>query len=147
ALAPRIDRLMRERITAAAQSGGVRNPLDAFSIEPEATSNLLIVACSDENLQVVKELITALSSDAEKLSKGERMDIIQLTKARAAEVVTSLTSLYIERENGRRGINAVTAAANERLNAIVINGNEQDMIELRALAKKIDSAEVDARQQ
>jgi type II secretion system protein D len=56
-------------------------------------------------------------------------------------------SLYIERENGRRGVNAVTAAANERLNAIVINGNEQDMIELRALAKKLDSAEVAARQQ
>jgi type II secretion system protein D len=146
-LAPRIDRLMRERITAAAQSGGIRNPLDAFSVEPEATSNLLIVACSEENLQVVKELITALSSDADKLAKGERMDIIQLTKARAAEVVTSLTSLYLERENARRGTNAVTASPNERLNAIVINGNEQDMIELRALAKKLDSAEVAAKQQ
>src|SRR5262249_37560355 len=127
-LAPRIDRLMRERITAAAQTGSVRNPLDAFSIEPEATSNLLIVAGSDENLQVVKELVTALSADADKVAKGERMDIIQLTKARAAEVVQSLTALYVQRENERRGTNAVTVTPNERLNAIVINGNEQDMI-------------------
>ncbi len=146
-LAPRIDRLMRERITAASQSGSVRNALDAFSIEPEPSSNLLIVACSDENLQIVKELVTALSSDSETLAKGERMDIIQLTKARAAEVVQSLTALYVEKENARRGTNAVTATANERLNAIVINGNEQDMIELRALVQKLDGAEVAARQQ
>ncbi len=147
ALAPRIDRLMRERISAAAQTGGVRNPLDAFSIEAEPLSNLLIIASSDENLAVVKELITALTADAAKLAAGERIDMIQLTKARAAEAAASLTALYADKENLRRGPNAVSVTPNERLNSLIFSGTEQDMIELRSLAKKIDSAEVAALQQ
>ena len=146
-LAPRIDRLMRERIAAAARVGSVSNPMDAFSIEPEPTSNLLIVAASNENLQVVKELVAALTAGADSLAKGERMDIIQLTRSRAAEVAESLGRLYIEKEIARRGAGAVSATANERLNAVVIHGNESDMIELRALANKLDTAEVLARQQ
>lgn len=146
-LAPRIDRLMRERISAAAQGGAVRTPLDAFSIEAEPTSNLLIVACSDENLQVVRELVAALTADSAKLAAGERVDIVQLSKARAAEVAVSLNGLYIERELQRRGPGAVSVTPNERLNSLIISGNEQDMIELRALSKRLDSAEVAARQQ
>lgn len=146
-LAPRIDRLMRERIQAASQAGGVRNSLDAFSIEPEPASNLLIVACSDENLQVVNELVKALSEDAQKMAGGERVDVIQLTKAPAAEMATSLQSLYVEKENARRGSNAVSVVPNERLNALVVSGNEQDIIELRALARKLDGTEVSQKQQ
>lgn len=146
-LAPRIERLMRERIQAAAQSGGVRNPLDTFSIEPEPISNLLIVACSDENLVVVKELLAAMTADSDRLAQGERVDIVQLSKSRAAETAQSLTQLYVDKENQRRGAGAVRVVPNERLNALVISGTEQDLIELRALAKKIDSAEVAQRQQ
>lgn len=146
-LAPRIERLMRERIQAAAQVGTLRNPLDAFSIEPEPGSNLLIVACSDENLVVVKELIEALSTDSARLAAGERVDIVQLTRGRAAEIALSLEQLYVEKENARRGDGAVRVVANERLNALVISGNEQDLIELRALAKKLDNAEFAQKQQ
>ncbi|MFA6044385.1 MAG: secretin N-terminal domain-containing protein, partial [Phycisphaerales bacterium] len=146
-LAPRIDRLMRERIQAAAQVGSVRSSLDAFSIEPEPASNLLIVACSDENLQVVNELVKALTEDAQKLAGGERVDVVQLAKARAAEMATQIQSLYVEKENSRRGTNAVSVVPNERLNALIVSGNEQDLIELRALAKKLDGAEVAQRQQ
>jgi type II secretion system protein D len=146
-LAPRIERLMRERLAAAAQSGGIRSPMDAFSIEAEPVSNLLIVACSEENLQIVRELVAALTADSAKLAAGERVDIVQLTKARAAEIAVSLNELYISREVQRRGPGAVSVTPNERLNSLVISGNEQDMIELRALAKRLDSAEVAARQQ
>jgi len=146
-LAPRVERLMRERIQAASQVGSVRNSLDAFSIEAEPTSNLLIVACSDENLGVVKELVAALTADAEKLAQGERVDIIQLGRARAAEMAQSLEQLYVEKENQRRGQNAVKVVPNERLNALIVNGTENDLIELRAMAKKLDSAELAQKQQ
>ncbi len=146
-LAPRIERLMRERLQAAAVSGSVANPLDAFSIEAEPTSNLLIVAASAENLTVVKELLAALTSDAEKLAGLERMDVIQLGRARAAEIIPALNELYVEKENQRRGANAVRVAPNERLNAVVVSGNEQDLIELRALAKRLDTAEIAQKQQ
>ena len=146
-LAPRIDRLMRERIQAAAQVGSVRSSLDAFSIEPEPASNLLIVACSDENLQVVNELVKALTEDAQKLAGGERVDVVQLAKARAAEMATQVQSLYVDKENARRGTGAVSVVPNERLNALIVSGNEQDLIEVRALAKKLDGAEVAQKQQ
>ncbi|GJQ30308.1 MAG: hypothetical protein HBSAPP03_21920 [Phycisphaerae bacterium] len=146
-LAPRIERLMRERITAAAQVGAVRNPMDAFSIEAEPTSNLLIVACSSENLAVVKELIAALSADTERLAAGERVDLVQLARIRAAEAAQSVEQLYVEKENQRRGAGSVRVVPNERLNALVVSGTEQDLIEVRALVKRLDNAEFAQRQQ
>jgi type II secretion system protein D len=146
-LAPRIERLMRERLQAAAVSGSVTNSLDAFSIEAEPTSNLLIVAASAENLTVVKELLAALTSDVEKIAGLERMDVIQLGRARAAEIIPALNELYVEKENQRRGPGAVRVTPNERLNAVIVSGNEQDLIELRALAKRLDTAEIAQKQQ
>ncbi len=146
-LAPRIERLMRERISAAAQSGAVRSQLDAFSIEPEPISNLLIVACSDENLAVVRELVRALTEDAARLAGSERVEVIQLSKARAEEAAASIGTIYVQKELLRRGPNAVSVTPNERLNALVVSGNEQDIIEVRALVNRLDQAEVTARQQ
>lgn len=146
-LAPRIERLMRERLQAAAQSGSVRNPMDAFTIEAEPSSNLLIVACSQENLQVVRELVSALTEDVARLEAGSRSDIIQFTRARATEAAQSIEQAYVERENQRRGQNAVRVVANERLNALIVTGTEADLVEVRALARKVDSAEVTQRQQ
>ncbi|MCE7973010.1 MAG: hypothetical protein DYG92_01605 [Leptolyngbya sp. PLA1] len=146
-LAPRIERLMRERLQAAAQAGSVRNPMDAFTIEAEPSSNLLIVACSQENLQVVRELVSALTEDVARLEAGSRSDIIQFTRARATEAAQSIEQAYVERENQRRGQNAVRVVANERLNALIVTGTEADLVEIRALARKVDSAEVTQRQQ
>jgi type II secretion system protein D len=146
-LAPRIERLMRERIQAASAAGGVRNPLDAFTIEAEPSSNLLIVASSEENLQIVKELVRALTEDAERMTAGTRTDIIALTRARATEVAQSMEQVYVEKENQRRGPNSVRVSANERLNSIVATGTEEDLIELRGIARKLDSAEVAQSQQ
>lgn len=146
-LAPRIERLMRERLSAAAQAGSVRNPLDAFTIEAEPVNNLLIISCSDENLVVIKELVAALTANTSELAASERVEIMQLTKARADEVATSIQSLYVEKELQRRGPGSVRVTANERLNALIVSGNEQDMIEIRALAARLDRAEVAAVQQ
>jgi type II secretion system protein D len=146
-LAPRIERLMRERIDAAAQQGAVRSSLDVFSIESDPGNNLLIVACSDENLVVVKELVRALTADANRVAGGERVEVMQLTRVRAGEVSESIQQLYVERENQRRGTNAVSVTPNERLNALIVSGNEQDMIEIRGLMNRLDKAEVAATQQ
>lgn len=146
-LAPRIERLMRERLQAAAQAGSVRNPMDAFTIEAEPASNLLIVACSQENLQVVRELVSALTEDVARAEAGSRTDIIQFARARATEAAQSIEQAYVERENQRRGQNAVRVVANERLNSLIVTGTEADLVEIRALARKVDSAEVTQRQQ
>jgi type II secretory pathway component GspD/PulD (secretin) len=61
-LAPKIRRLMQERLRAQQRRGAVEDPLDAFSIEPVPADDLLIVAASDENLELVRELIGALTA-------------------------------------------------------------------------------------
>lgn len=146
-VAPRIERLMRERLAASAQAGAVRNPMDTFTIEAEPVNNVLIVSASDENLAVVKELIEALTANASTLAASERVEILNLAKARAGEVAESINELYVERESQRRGANAVRVTPNERLNALIISGNEQDMIEIRALAARLDRADIAATQQ
>src|ERR1043166_9376197 len=85
-LAPRIDRLMKERINAAQRTGEIRSPLDAFSIEADAANNLLIVACSDENLQLVRELVETLSKGNAAMAGAARTDLITIRKGRASEV-------------------------------------------------------------
>lgn len=146
-LAPKIEKLMRERIQASASQGGVRNALDAFSIDAEPANNLLIVACSDENLQVVKDLVDALTKDASRLASGERTEIIQLNKSRAPEVATSIEQLYVKKEAERRGQGAVSVLPNERLNALIVSGSERDITEIRALAARMDGAQVAAVRQ
>jgi type II secretion system protein D len=146
-VAPRIERLMRERLAASAQAGAVRNPMDTFTIEAEPVNNVLIVSASDENLAVVKELIDALTANASTLAASERVEILNLTKARASEIAESINSLYVEREAQRRGPSAVRVTPNERLNALIVSGNEQDMIEIRALAARLDRADIAAIQQ
>ncbi|MCC6676589.1 MAG: hypothetical protein IT436_05540 [Phycisphaerales bacterium] len=143
-LAPKIEKLMRERIDAATRSGAVRNPADAFSIEAEPANSLLIVAASDENFQMVKELLDALNSDAARMSGAERAELITLSQTPAAEVAASLRDLYVDKENARRGANSVSVIANDRLNAIVVSGTDADVQAIRGLVARLDGAEVQA---
>lgn len=140
-LAPRIERLMRERLTAASRAGEVSNPQDAFSIDAEPINNLLIVACSDENLGVIQELIKTLGEENTRVASSARQEIIQLSRTPAAEAVTSLRQMYVDREVARRGQAAVAVNANERLNAIVVTGNENDIAQVRKLVEQIDGAD------
>lgn len=140
-LAPRIERLMRERLTAASRAGEVSNPQDAFSIDAEPINNLLIVACSDENLGVIQELIKTLGDENSRVASASRQEIIQLSRTPAAEAVTSLRQMYVDREIARRGQAAVAVNANERLNAIVVSGTENDIAQIRKLIEQIDGAD------
>lgn len=140
-LAPRIERLMRERLAAASRAGEVSNPQDAFSIDAEPINNLLIVACSDENLGVIQELIKTLGDENARVASTARQEIIQLSRTPASEAVTSLRQMYVDREVARRGQAAVAVNANERLNAVVVSGSENDITQIRKLVDQIDGAD------
>lgn len=142
ALAPRIERLMRERIGAANRAGAVQSPLDTFTIEAEPASGSLIVAASDENARLVTELVAALSGQGAGGTAGERTDLIQLKSALATEIIADLRTLYIDRENERRGADAVRVVANARLNALVVTGSAADVEELRRLAGQLDGGSI-----
>ncbi len=141
-LAPRIEKLMKERIDAGLRAGSLKSAADAFSVEAEPVNNLLIIASSEENFQVVKEVIAALTADAARLAGAGRNDIIQLSHVPAEEAVASLKQMYVEKENARRGPDSVSVLANVRLNSIVVGGNEQDITEIRKIVAQLDSTEI-----
>ncbi len=141
-LAPKIERLMRERLEAATRSGTVRNPLDAFSIEAEPINNLLIIAASDENLGVIKELVSALSKDANLLNAQQRTELIQLTQGTPTDITAQIKSLYLDKQNATRGNNAVNVVPNERLNAILVTGTEADITEIRSIVTRLETTQI-----
>ncbi|MFM9994415.1 MAG: secretin N-terminal domain-containing protein [Phycisphaerales bacterium] len=141
-IAPKIQSLMRERIEAARIQGNVRDATEAFTIEADKPGNLLIVACSDENLAVVKELVAALAAGNPALEGSRRTEIVQLKTGKVTDVAASVRNLYVEKETAKRGEDALTVVANERLNALVVTGTEQDVRAIRDLVDRFDSAQV-----
>lgn len=146
-LAPKIDKLMRERIAAAQRSGEVKSPLDTFSIEADAASNLLIVACSNENLQLVNELVATLKQGNAALAGAAKTDLIQIKAGRATDIAATLRQLYLDRENARRGDGSVTVVPSERLNALVVTGTDADIARLRELVEQQERAPVATTQE
>ena len=137
-LAPKIRTLMRDRIEGARRSGGVSSPADTFSIEAVESSNALVIAASDENMAVVRELIETLRSGALAGTRDEVTELVQITAGTASEVAQAVRELYVVPETRKRGEGAVTVVPNERLNALIVSGSAADIAAVRRLAAQFD---------
>lgn len=133
-LAPRIQQIMRDRLEA--NSNGRPADRDVVSIQPNEANNSLIVAASDENLVVIRELIALLNSGEADIEGG--FEVFPLTSAAADEMVDLLEELYVREANRTRGEGSIRVRADERLNAIVANGNASDIAEIRQLIQRLD---------
>lgn len=143
-LAPKLQRLMRERLAATRRAGDVESPEDVFTIEPEPTSNALIVAASDENLALLKDFIEALTSGGQEISGAERLDLIPISSpGRAAELAEAVGRLYVDKENERRGAGSVRVLASERQNALIASGTDADITAIRGIVARLDQAPVE----
>lgn len=140
-LAPKIERLMRERIEASRRAGSVASPADTFSIAPDQAAGVLLIACSDENLQLVRELVAAFTSGASDLARADRLTLVPLESGSALEVAATINDLYAERENERRGPGSVTVVPNPRLNALFVSGSTEDVNVIRGMVQQLESAE------
>ncbi|MBL9149386.1 MAG: hypothetical protein JNM94_11895 [Phycisphaerae bacterium] len=136
-LAPRIQSLMRERLQSL---GTQQQPSDAVAIAADTTSNSLIVAASNENVTVIKSLVEVLTKAAADSIGGEKFEIVQLAKSRASDIVGMLDEMYVREENRRRGPNTVKAAAENRLNAVLVSGSEPDIEAMRRMIAQLDGA-------
>ncbi len=146
-LAPKIQRLMRERIDASRNRGGRESPMDVFQVEPEPATNSLIIACSEENLELVKELIAALTTGDVEIAGAERTALISIkTPGLATDIARTINELYVAKENERRGQRSVAVVANERMNALIASGSEEDIAAIRGLAAQLDQAPVELLQ-
>lgn len=146
-LAPKIQRLMRERISASQRAGSVSSPLDSFTIEAEPATNSLIVAASDENMVLVHELVKTLTGDdTQALARGTQIEIIALASTRPADAANAVDEFYVSPENLRRGPGSVGVMANQRLNALVVRGTQDDIDAVRAFVTQFDTASPSAIQ-
>jgi type II secretion system protein D len=140
-LAPKVERLMKERLDAQTRVGEVTNPQDVFSVEAEPINNMLIVACSDENLALVKELVAALTAEGGAIAGGAAQELIQLKRTPASEAARAIEELYVEREVQKRGQGSVSVTPNDRLNAVVVTGTAEDVAAIRKIVERMESAE------
>lgn len=141
-LAPRIERLMRDRIEAATRGGRSESAQDVFSIEPSRSTNQLLVVSSEENLEVVRGLVESLSKEEQRLSEAAEIALIGLERGTASSIVDSIRTLYVDPENDKRGDNAVSVVAEDRTNSIVVSGTANDITKVRDLVQRLDVAEV-----
>jgi type II secretion system protein D len=141
-LAPRVERLMNERIRASRRAGEPESPEDVFSVEPDPSGELLIVAASDDNLEIVRELVDSLTAGGAVRSEEARTDIVQVQRGNASDIAQTINDVYVDRETERRGDRAVTVRANDRLNALVVSGTAEDIVRVRDLVAQLDEAEI-----
>ncbi|MCH8006763.1 MAG: hypothetical protein IH888_11125, partial [Planctomycetes bacterium] len=136
-LAPRLQALVRQRQQSLGRDA---LPSDRVSIEPDTASNSLIIAASDENLQVIRNLIEALGR-AGAVSVGDtEIEVIQLATSRAADIVDLLHDMYVREANRSRGTDTVRVTADERLNAILVNAPRADVGTIKRLVAQLDGA-------
>ena len=136
-LAPRIQSLMRQRQQSL---GTAAQPSDRVSVEPDTATNSLIVAASDENLQVIHDLIDALTGGLAGRNPGSEVEIVQLVSSTASDVVALLGDLYVDDANRRRGRDTVRVTADERLNAVLISAPVDDVRAIKRLVAQLDGA-------
>ncbi len=147
-LAPKIQRLMRERINASQSRGGRQSALDVFQVEADPATDSLIIACSEENLELVYELIGALTTGEVEVAGAERTALIQVeSPGQAGAIAQAVQDLYVDRENERRGARSVSVTSNDRLNALIVSGAERDIEAIRELVAQLDGAPVELVQE
>lgn len=143
-LAPKVQQLMRDRLQALRQ-GGVGGREDVVSIQADAARNALIVAASEENLALIREVVTLLSTGESSLDAdpsdpaATTVELFPLRSATAAEMVDLINELYVREANRTRGPGTLRIRADDRLNAVVVTGARSDIAAIRDLIERLDS--------
>lgn len=143
-LAPKITQLMRERLDATRNAGGAASPQDTFSIQAEPATNSLIVAASDENLKIVRQLVDVLTQGAEAAAGAGVVDILNVRNSRSELLLSAIKDLYVDKQNRDRGADSVRVTSDVRLNALIVSGTAEDVQAIRSIVERLDAAQVTA---
>ncbi len=138
-LAPRLVTLMRERERSLGESAGVQ---DRTVIEADPATNSLIVAASDENLEIIRGLILTLGDAETFAASGSEVEIITLRNSLANRMVDQLNALYVTEANRTRGAGTIRVTADARLNAVAVSAPAADLAAIRNLVNELESTQV-----
>lgn len=143
-LAPKVERLMRDRIEAARRGGGVANPSDTISIQADVASRSLVVAASAENVEIIRGLVDALVQGGDAINGQQTVDVLPVRSARVEDISQAVQTLYVEKQNQDRGADAVRVTPDLRANALIVRGTAEDIENVRKLVERLDGASVAA---
>lgn len=138
-LAPRLVSLMRERERSLGESAGVQ---DRTVIEADPATNSLIVAASDENLEIIRGLMQTLGDAETFAATGSEVEIITLRNSLANRMVDQLNALYVTEANRTRGAGTIRVTADARLNAVAVSAPAADLAAIRNLIHELESTQV-----
>ncbi|MEL7072631.1 MAG: secretin N-terminal domain-containing protein [Planctomycetota bacterium] len=134
-VARRIEQLMQERERSLGDAAG---PDDRVVVEAERSSNALLVAASQANLEEVEYLVELLSSTGDQLLRNREVALISVEGDTAENMVELLEDLYVDDANRRRP-NSVRVVADSRSNGILVSGSPGDVRAIRDLIQRIDT--------
>ena len=134
-VARRIEQLMQERERSLGDAAG---PDDRVVVEAERSSNALLVAASQANLEEVEYLVELLSSTGDQLLRNREVALISVEGDTAENMVELLEDLYVDDANRRRP-NSVRMVADSRSNGILVSGSPGDVRAIRDLIQRIDT--------
>jgi type II secretion system protein D len=112
-------------------------PEERITIIPEARANLLLIAASKENMEMIVDIVRELDRPA--LGELVTFESIQLEHIRAVEaeaILNDMLQSLMQRRGAQRDL--VTIQANPRLNMLLINAPPEDLAQIREWIRLID---------
>lgn len=98
------------------------------------TANALVISDRASNVRRVAKLVSAIDR-----SGDSSIEVVRLQHAAAGEVARILTGLQKQQPGGQPNQGALTIAADERTNSILIGGEPSERLRLRALVAHLDT--------
>ncbi len=111
---------------------------EPITVTAEPGTNSLIISAKKSELKEVEELVTQMDVDP---STNEEMKVIPLDHIDAAEALTIMQD-YLKRPtaSGARGdlAGGTRVSSSDSMNALVISGKKENMVQLEAVVKGLD---------
>ncbi len=140
-LAPALVRLFAQQSASRGRRG--QPAATSIKVEPEPTSNSLIISAAPGQWPAVQEILTKLKDASARAVVSTRQ--IRLAHARAQEVAETVQQLYgggsSRRGRGRRTIQTaspVIVTASVQTNSLVVSAGQEDHAAIASLVEKLD---------
>ncbi len=97
-------------------------------------SNVIIISDTVGNVNRLVDMIGRIDKNGQ-----QNIEVISLHHAKAPDVVSAITGLFATRSAGRANTHTPVLAADERSNSVLLSGNANGRLEVRALIDHLDN--------
>ncbi|GAB6142009.1 GspD family T2SS secretin variant XcpQ [Methylosoma difficile] len=108
-------------------------PQHAF-ISAFPNSNVIVISDTVGNVNRLVDMISRIDKNGH-----QQIEVIALQNAKSLDVVTSINSLLTAKSAGKTGNFLPTLSADERSNSVLLSGDPNSRLEIRALIEHLDN--------